>query len=404
MHETLGDGFVVDGGKRVYADEDPGVRDATQFRHQEANSFQEEIANVIRSVGITLNSPTETIAQMNQLNQAIDQKDGVNLYAAQQYTDIGVGNEAATRAAADTNLQSQITNLDSGDVANASSVTGAKVTDALNTLLASISTSIPRGYIDGYQLGGGGGVNMSVGAGIARDSGDSLIIQSSGMTKNISAAWVQGNSNGGFGGNDGGPNNGNWYYAFAIYKSGQPVDFGIDNDPTGANLLSASTFTHARRIGSIYWESGAIRPFTQKGDWFYHYIAKLSETVDLSTGSGGYKSGSLSVVPNGIDADITDVILGLSAPANNDGGSGVFVNIYPATVPSSFVDDGSADYFDAANDSGGVKHCANQKRCPCPSDSNLLGFVMLLSPSSPSVACNITYHAYGYRDARGKDA
>ena len=92
MHETMGDGYITDGGKRVFADEDLGSgRDATQVRHQEANSWQEEIANVIRSQGITLNNSSELISQMTQLNQAIDSK---------------VAAEAALRAGGDSTQQS----------------------------------------------------------------------------------------------------------------------------------------------------------------------------------------------------------------------------------------------------------------------------------------------------------
>lgn len=404
MHETLGDGYVVDGGKRVYADEDPGVRDATQFRHEEANSFQEEIANVIRAEGYSLNPPTETIGQMNQLNTAIDKKVSDGDAAEAVARTAAISAESSARAAADASLQSQINNLGSDDIDNDSAVSGSNVSDALDNLQSAISVSIPRGYIDGYRLGGGGGVNMSVGAGICRDATDSLIIESSGMTKDISSAWVQGNSNGGFGGNDGGPNNGNWYYAFALYKSGQPVDFGIDNNASGSNLLSASTYTHARRLGAIFYESGAIRPFYQKGDWFYHYISPISETVDLNTGSGGYKAGTKQVCPNGIDDELTDIILGLSAPANNDGGSGVYVNIYPATMSGSYAVGGSSDFFDAANDANGIKHCITQKRMSMPSNMNVQGLVMIIGPASPSVACNITYRCFGWRDKRGKDA
>ena len=75
MHRTIGDGYIVDGGKNVYADEDLGSgRDATQVRHQEMNAFQEEIANVIESEGASLNSPSESIASMTQLNGAINNK------------------------------------------------------------------------------------------------------------------------------------------------------------------------------------------------------------------------------------------------------------------------------------------------------------------------------------------
>jgi len=92
MHRTEGDGFKVDpiGGQNVFADEDPPIRDATQLRYQEANTYQEEIANVILHAGMSLNTAAETIQQMVQLRDAIN-----SLIAAQ------VSAEAAIRLAAD---------------------------------------------------------------------------------------------------------------------------------------------------------------------------------------------------------------------------------------------------------------------------------------------------------------
>jgi len=107
MHRTLGDGRIVDpiGGFNVYADEDPPTRNATQMRHEEANTFQEEIVNVILAAGLSLNAGTETIQEMIQLNAAIDSK-----------ISTAVAAEAAARSSADNGLQSQIT-------ANAGAVT-----------------------------------------------------------------------------------------------------------------------------------------------------------------------------------------------------------------------------------------------------------------------------------------
>lgn len=136
MHETLGDGYITDGGKRVFADEDLGSgRDATQVRHQEANSWQEEIANVIRSEGITLNDPSELISQMTQLNQAINAK---------------VAAEAALRVGGDNSQQAfttsqialvnaVITALKASEIANDSSITGASVQLALNWILGQLT-------------------------------------------------------------------------------------------------------------------------------------------------------------------------------------------------------------------------------------------------------------------------
>lgn len=109
MHRTFGDGYVVIDGKRLYADEDLATgRDATQVRHEEMNALQEEICNVIEAEGFTLNSPSESVSSMNQMNTAINNK------------------------------------LKSNRITNQSSVTGANVTDALNSLQSQIDVEEGR--------------------------------------------------------------------------------------------------------------------------------------------------------------------------------------------------------------------------------------------------------------------
>jgi hypothetical protein len=73
---------AYDGSVSVYRDQLLGNYNATQLRHQEMNSLQEEVANVIRATGVALQSDTETIAQMVQLNTAIDAKDTIIANAA----------------------------------------------------------------------------------------------------------------------------------------------------------------------------------------------------------------------------------------------------------------------------------------------------------------------------------
>lgn len=121
MHRTEGDGFIVDpiGGFNVYKDEDPPASDATQLRFQEANTFQEEIVNVILAAGLSLNSAGETVQQMTQLRDAIN---------------ILIGNEANLRAIADDSLQAQIDFLDTDAIINNSTIIGTYLTDVLEEL------------------------------------------------------------------------------------------------------------------------------------------------------------------------------------------------------------------------------------------------------------------------------
>jgi len=129
MHRTEGDGFITDpiGGQNIYADENPPIRDATQLRHEEANSFQEEICNVILHAGASLNSGSESVQQMVQL------RDAINLLIANS-----VSAEATVRFNADGALTALITSLVANQIGNDSSVSGTKVKDALNTLLGGI--------------------------------------------------------------------------------------------------------------------------------------------------------------------------------------------------------------------------------------------------------------------------
>lgn len=89
----------------VYRDEQSGSHAATQLRHTELNAIQEEISNVILSAGISLHTDSETPAQMNQLELAVDTlvNNRVSDEALARANAIAV--EANARAVADSNLQ-----------------------------------------------------------------------------------------------------------------------------------------------------------------------------------------------------------------------------------------------------------------------------------------------------------
>lgn len=71
MHRITGDGYIVQAGKRLFADEDLPGRYATQVTHEWANAIQEELAAIVEDAGGVLNSHTETVAQMQQVNNVI---------------------------------------------------------------------------------------------------------------------------------------------------------------------------------------------------------------------------------------------------------------------------------------------------------------------------------------------
>ena len=151
MHRTNGDskGTGVgkyDGSIDVYRDENPGSYDATQLRAEEMNAIQEEIANVIRGEGISLQTEAETFAQMFQLETAINTK-----LAANRITNTSSVPGGAVDDALD-NLDAKIDALDSDDIANVSAVSGALVSDALDQLDSDI------GALDTYDIADSVGV------------------------------------------------------------------------------------------------------------------------------------------------------------------------------------------------------------------------------------------------------
>lgn len=74
MHRTVGDSYGLDGSKRIFRQENTPSWQATQVTYDSMNAIQEEIANVITAEGFSLNASSETVAQMVQLNTAIDKK------------------------------------------------------------------------------------------------------------------------------------------------------------------------------------------------------------------------------------------------------------------------------------------------------------------------------------------
>ena len=133
MHRTNGDSYgtapsYMGPDVNVYRDYSPGSYDATQSRHQEHNSFQEEICNVIEAEGYTLQTDAETPAQMFQLNTAINNK----LKASRILND-SLQSGTYVDDALD-NIGARITMLDSDDISNVSLVPGTAVSDALEAL------------------------------------------------------------------------------------------------------------------------------------------------------------------------------------------------------------------------------------------------------------------------------
>lgn len=126
----------------------------------------------------------------------------------------------------------------------------------------------PYKYLDppsGFVLSLSGS-NLTIGVGSAADStGVSTITRSSAITKAIATGWAAGDTNGGK------PaavtlTSGQFYRVFAIMHANGTVDAGIDNNASATNLLSDSGYTYFRRIGWVYYLSGAFVGFYMDPD------------------------------------------------------------------------------------------------------------------------------------------
>lgn len=352
MHRIEGDGYITVSGKKYFDDEDLPTRKATQVTYQWANAIQEEIAAVIEAEGGTLNTASETYAQMNQMNTAIDSK---------------VSDEATLRIAADAVVQDQV-------------------------------DDIKRGFIQGLQTGVYflDSAFISIGAGVAlSDDYTTLMEASSGWTKECDAAWAAGTGNGGFGGNDSGPNADTWYYVFMIWKSGSGIDFGFDNDKEGANLLAASTYTKIRRIGAVYWTGTQIRDFYQTGDIFV-WKNVFEETLNLSAVSSGFLQTSKDVwAPY-----VTDEIwIGCNAP----GADNVYCLLTSSGTPSGHVGTPSEDFNDGGRKASGARISCSYKNIPTPLSGGASNGKILFEFNTDPASGTITAKCWSWKDRRQKD-
>lgn len=119
------------------------------------------------------------------------------------------------------------------------------------------------------------------------------------LVKQIDNDWVEGTDLGGF------PSGltltaDTWYHVFTIAKSDGTVDGGFDSSLTATNLLAdASTYTYYKRIGSVYYETGApnhIRKFFKFGNKTVWDSAFVDSTT--ITPAGTWKAFTLLTPPN----------------------------------------------------------------------------------------------------------
>lgn len=316
MHRTDGDSYGLNGSDHVYRQESVGSYEATQLTYDAMNAIQEEIANVIEAQGITLNSSSEAFGDMDQLNDAIDDK---------------ILNEAVTRAAADSSLQSQITNNATDrnllwshieKMQTDGLLTPTDRTDTGQTIRALQNLLLPVAYIDGFITQRATTVNagdsLDVFPGTAKDRDNTALIQYDGPgsigrqvindAQTDWKTWAAG-SGGMVAGADA-ISTGKWIHLFILSTVAETPSLTIccDTSFAGTNIagdaaLIAAGYTKYRRIGSMIIEgssgSYAIRDYTQMGlnlDEF-HFADNGTEDYEDTSLLTGNEDATLTVPP-----------------------------------------------------------------------------------------------------------
>lgn len=184
----------------------------------------------------------------------------------------------------------------------------------------SVANQFPSGHIYGLRMStAGSSATMSISAGVAADSTNSILMSLSAISK-TTASWAVGNNQGGL--DTGVIANNTWYYFFEISRSDTGVSDVIFSINPALPALPTN-YTHYRYIGagltngSAQWTS-----FTQYGDDFY-----LNTPVADFNGAGSTTAALLTAsVPRGRKMkayfNVTTISGGqatyLSDPANAD--------------------------------------------------------------------------------------
>lgn len=275
MHRTDGDAYGLDGLKHIYQAEVAGVHDATQMTFNDGNAFQEEIANVIEAEGIGLNTSAEAIADMHQLNDAINAK--LRTYRMTN-----------TSSLPGTTLDDVLESLDDDHVASNSSMEGATVKNQLDLLYMQ-----RRGHITGcnYWNDSTNRHEFQFSDGSAVAYGGQYILQMPEVTGNYkktiinNTGWTAGHNGNGL------PSAivcvpGTRLYIFLIRRQDESLDIGFDTDIAAANLWADGVCQTRRwrRIGYCQIES-------LDGDNCMAYICVGKGNYHLVGDGNGYSRG-----------------------------------------------------------------------------------------------------------------
>lgn len=164
-----------------------------------------------------------------------------------------------------------------------------------------ISGSAFRNYKTGHILTYNSTTALNITAGCCSNSTSAVLMNStSTMTKSINSTWSAGTGNGGLASGVSYTTS-TWYHVFCIMDTSGTVDFGFDTSLTASNLLSGSSYTYYRRIGSIKTDgSSLITKFFQHGDVFRWDVIKQ----DAGSTNPGTSAVTFTLsVPSGVQIE-----------------------------------------------------------------------------------------------------
>jgi collagen type VII alpha len=133
---------------------------------------------------------------------------------------------------------------------------------------------------------------LDIAAGVRIDSTQSTYITLSAFTKSVAGSWVAGSGHTGMGSGLT-ATNGTWYHVFAIINSGS-ADVYFDTSITAANKPANTTAFW--RIGSIYYLTAGIKPFSQNGREFL-WVTPIAQNQSVTA---NVVTNTTALVPPGL--------------------------------------------------------------------------------------------------------
>lgn len=166
---------------------------------------------------------------------------------------------------------------------NAEAVTGTDTVRAVTpagVAAAMAALFVPRNYLSGYNLSRANTTTITIAAGEASSSANTVLMTRAAISKNTSA-WAVGTSAGGL--DTGTIAADTWYYFYIIYRSDTGVVDAIMSLSSTSPALPTG-YTHYRYIGAMQTNASSQWPqFIQTGREFYW----VTPPLDITTAASG---------------------------------------------------------------------------------------------------------------------